>query len=133
VIRVGSRVSALIGELGYWNGPPPEVDANGKKRNQSRERFFGTVIKSKPDRKWLVRWDRSGVVSEDQYSTYKLKYEGPGSDLRPTNQEAAQEERLQAAAAVERQRAAQQRVQQGAAATEEATRPVQQQAPRTPA
>ena len=30
------------------------------------------------------------MVSEEGYSTNKLKYEGPGNDLRPTNQEAAQ-------------------------------------------
>jgi hypothetical protein len=31
------RRGALIGELGYWNGAP-EADANGKKKNKSRER-----------------------------------------------------------------------------------------------
>ena len=106
VIRKGSRVSALIGELGYWNGPP-EVDANGKKKNQVRERFFGTVVESKPERKWSVRWDRQGVVSQYDYSSYKLKYEGPGCKLRPTNQEAAQQGSQ--ALATARQQAQQQR------------------------
>ena len=95
MIRVGSRVSALVGELGYWNGDP-QVDvngknANGKKKKRTKERCFGTVVESKSDRNWLVRWDRRGVVSEEEYSTFKLKYEGPGSDLRPMNQEAAQQ------------------------------------------
>jgi hypothetical protein len=102
VIRAGSRVSALIGELGYWNGPPPEVQANGRRKNKYRERYFGTVIESRPDRKWSVRWDRRGVVSEEGYSTYKLRYEGQGRDLRPTNQEAAQQ-RSQAVATARQQ------------------------------
>ena len=89
VIRVGSRVSALIGELGYWNGPA-ELDVSGKQKKRVRERFVGTVAESKPDRKWLVRWDRTGLVGQEEYSTFKLRYEGAGSDLRPTNQEVAQ-------------------------------------------
>ena len=35
VIRVGSRVSALVGELGYWDGHM-EFDANGKKRERNK-------------------------------------------------------------------------------------------------
>jgi hypothetical protein len=76
VIRVGGRVSALVGELGYWNGQTE--DKNGKKRKRFKERLFGTVVESKSDRNWLVRWDRRGVVGEEEYSTFKLKYEGPG-------------------------------------------------------
>jgi hypothetical protein len=101
VIRAGCRVSALIGELGWWKGPPPvEVagDDKQKKRRKYRERFFGTVVTSKPDRTWLIRWDRIGTVSEEGYSTFKLKYEGAGSDLRPTNQESAQQHQATAAA-----------------------------------
>ena len=59
-----------------------------------------------------MRWDRLGLVSEEEYSTFKLKYEGLGSDLRPTNQEAAQE-RSQAVAAARQQ---QQPQQEGAGA-----------------
>ena len=92
VIRVGSRVSALVGELGYWNGEP-QKDATGKKQKRFKQRYYGTVVESKCGRNWLVRWDRSGAGSEKEYSTFKLKYEGPGT-LRATNQEAAQ--RLQA-------------------------------------
>jgi hypothetical protein len=88
VLRVGSRVSALVGELGYWNGSSRYFD-NGKKRKRYKQRLFGTVTESKADRNWLVRWDQTGVATEEEYSTYKLKYEGQGSDLRPTNQEAA--------------------------------------------
>jgi hypothetical protein len=81
-------VSATIGDLGHWNGPRPTED-DAKKSRKTRERCFGTVIESKPDRKWSVRWDRTGLVFSTLYSTYKLKYEGAGNDLRPTNQEAA--------------------------------------------
>jgi hypothetical protein len=108
VIRVGSRVSALVGEeLGCWNGDPQVVDRNGKKQKRCKKRFFGTVAESKSDRNWLVRWDQIGAAGEEEHSTSKLKHEeGPaGSDLRPTNQEAA------AAARQEQQQA-----QQGAAA-----------------
>jgi hypothetical protein len=106
VMRVGSRVSALVGELGYWNGGP-QVDANGKKKKRYKERLFGTVVESKSNRNWLVRWDRTGAVNEEEYSTFKLKYEGPGSSLRPTNQEEAQaqeaQQRSQGAVAARRQ------------------------------
>ena len=57
MIRVGSRVSALVGELGYWDGHT-EFDANGKKRKRYKQRLHGTVVESKSDRNWLVRWDR---------------------------------------------------------------------------
>jgi hypothetical protein len=43
----------LIGELGYWNGAP-EVDANGKKKNKSRERYYNS--RTEKNRKWLMRW-----------------------------------------------------------------------------
>ena len=39
VIRAGSRVSALVGDLGYWNGAS-EYDANGKKRKRYKEGFL---------------------------------------------------------------------------------------------
>jgi hypothetical protein len=134
VIRVGSRVSALVGELGYWNGDRPQVDTNGKKKKRYKERCFGTVAKSKSDRNWLVRWDRRGVASDEEHSTFKLKYEGPGSDLRPTNQEAAQQ-RL----ATQQQQAQPQGVVapnaavQDAAAAQQATRLPQQTTTRTTA
>jgi hypothetical protein len=54
-IRVGSRVSALVGELGYWNGDRSQVDTNGKKKKRYKVRYFGTVVESKADRNWLVR------------------------------------------------------------------------------
>ena len=105
-MRVGTRVSALVGELGYWNGGP-QVDANGKKKKRYKERLFGTVVESKSNRNWLVRWDRTGAINEEEYSTFKLKYEGPGSSLRPTNQEEAQaqeaQQRSQGAVAARRQ------------------------------
>jgi hypothetical protein len=91
VIQAGRRVSALVGELGCWNGDRPQVDTNGKKKKRHKERHFGTVAESKADRNWLVRWDRRGAASDEECSTFKLKHEGPGSDLRPTNQEAAQQ------------------------------------------
>jgi hypothetical protein len=83
---VGGRVSALVGELGCWNG---KVDENGKKMNHFKERLFGTVAESKSDRNWLVRWDWRDVAGEEEHATFKLKHEGPGADLRPKNQEAA--------------------------------------------
>jgi hypothetical protein len=104
VIRVGSRVSALVGELGHWNGDP-QVDRNGKKQKRCKKRFFGAVAESKSDRNWLVRWDQIGAADEEECSTFKLKHEGPGSDLRPTNQEAAATARQE-----------QQQAQQGTAA-----------------
>ena len=82
----------MVGELGHWNGEP-QNDATGKKQKRFKQRYYGTVVESKCGRNWLVRWDRSGAGSEKEYSTFKLKYEGPGT-LRATNQEAAQ--RLQA-------------------------------------
>jgi hypothetical protein len=127
VIRAGSRVSALVGELGYWNGDRPQVDTNGKKKKRHKERCFGTVAESKSDRNWLVCWDRRGAASDEEHSTFKLKHEGPGSDLRPTNQETAQQR-----SATQQQQAQPQGVVapnaavQDAAATQQATRPPQQ-------
>jgi hypothetical protein len=85
----------LVGKLGCWNGDP-QVDRKKKKRYE--ERLFGTVAENKSERNWLVRWDQRGVAGEEEHSsTFKLKHEGPGEDLRPTNQEVvvvARQERL---------------------------------------
>ena len=54
--------SALVGQLGYWNGYT-EFDANGKKRKHHKERLNGTVVKCKRGRNWLVRWDWRGVAA----------------------------------------------------------------------
>jgi hypothetical protein len=118
-----------LGNLaGCWNGDRPQVDTNGKKKKRYKERCFGTVAESKSDRNWLVRWDRRGVASDEECSTFKLKHEGPGSDLRrPTNQEAAQQR-----SATQQQQAQPQGVVapnaavQDAAAAQQATRPPQQ-------
>jgi hypothetical protein len=86
------------------------------------------VAESKADsRNWLVRWDRRGAASDEECSTFKLKCEGPGSDLRPTNQEAAQQR-----SATQQQQAQPQGVMtpnaavQDAAAAQQATTPPQQ-------
>jgi hypothetical protein len=131
VIREGSRVSALIGELGYWNGAP-EVDANGKRKNKSRERYYGTVVQSMPDRKWLMRWDREGGVEHDEgYSSYKLKYEGRGLFMRPTNQEVAHREKAERQAALLRVREeeAADSMQRGGSSTPVTTTTAQQEEP----
>jgi hypothetical protein len=115
VIRAGSRVSALVGELGCWNGDP-QVDRNGK----GKKRFFGTVAESKSDTNWLVRWDQIGAAGEEECLTFKLKHEGPESDLRPTNQEAT------AAARQEQQQAQQAAAPPVAMAQQARTAPPQQ-------
>ena len=84
MIRVGSRVSALVGEHGHT-----EFNKNRKERKRYEEKLHSTVVESKLDRNWVGHRDQRSVVSEEEYSTFKLKYEGPGSDLQPTNQEAA--------------------------------------------
>lgn len=47
-IRVGSRVSGLVGPL------QDEIKEGAKRKK--RERFYGLVIDSKPGQKWLVYW-----------------------------------------------------------------------------
>ena len=129
-IRVGSRVSAHVGDLGYWNGSK-EHDSKGKKRRRGKQRLFGTVSASKPNRTWLVRWDQTGVASEEERSSFELKHGGAGTDPRPTNQEvaAAMQQRQQArqlagapANAVVQERAP----EEAAAPPEETTRAAEQ-------
>jgi hypothetical protein len=127
VIQAGSWVGALVGELGCWNGDRPEVDTNGKKKKRHKEWCFGTVAESKSDGNWLVRWDRRGAASDEEHSTFKSKCEGLESDLRPTNQEAAQQR-----SATQQHQAQPQGVVapdaavQDATAAQQATRPPQQ-------
>ena len=74
-IRVGCKVSSLIG--------PMQPLSEGQKR-RTRERFFGTVIKSADNQQWTVYWDRIDRCANHSYNS--LKYEAEkGSGLDGVN------------------------------------------------
>lgn len=66
-IRIGSRVSALIGPLQPLSEAQLQMDKRPKRK---RERLFGTVFLSAPEHRLVVFWDRISRCSD--HSTAQL-------------------------------------------------------------
>ena len=63
-IRVGCKVSSLIG---------PKLPLTGNQKRRTRQRFFGTVIKSCANQKWTVYWYEIDRCADHAFNN--LKYE----------------------------------------------------------
>ena len=63
-IRVGCKVSSLIGRM---------LPLTRTQKRRSRQRFFGTVIKSCANQKWTVYWDEIDRCADHAYNN--LRYE----------------------------------------------------------
>ena len=74
-IRVGCKVSSLIG---------PKLPLSGTQKRRTRQRFFGTVVKSCENQKWTVYWNEIDRCADHSYSN--LRYEtSTGMNLEGVN------------------------------------------------
>ena len=74
-IRVGCKVSGLIG---------PKLPLTGTQKRRTRQRFFGTVVKSCPNQKWTVYWHEIDRCADHSFNS--LKYEtNSGMNLSGVN------------------------------------------------
>ena len=74
-IRVGCKVSGLIG---------PKLSLTGTQKRRTRQRFFGTVVKSCPNQKWTVYWHEIDRCADHSFNS--LKYEtNSGMNLSGVN------------------------------------------------
>ena len=74
-IRVGCKVSGLIG---------PKLPLTGAQKRRTRQRFFGTVLRSCENQKWTVYWHEIDRCADHSFNS--LKYEtSTGMNLSGVN------------------------------------------------
>ena len=63
-IRVGCKVSSLIG---------PKLPLTGTQKRRSRQRYFGTVIKSCENQKWTVYWNEIDRCADHPFNSLRFE------------------------------------------------------------
>ena len=63
-MRVGCKVSSLIG---------PKLPLTGTQKRRSRQRYFGTVIKSCENQKWTVYWNEIDRCADHPFNSLRFE------------------------------------------------------------